>query len=358
VNEGLKLVLALSAFCLLGTLSSEAPAVGTCGTGGVLGTRIAVEFEGSLYYVTTPDGYTDGQPWPLILGLHGDEGDPANSVNYRWRDVVDDRFIFVAPKAANESGSWYEAQESNEQWMDQLLASLYTLYNIDLDRISIWGVSGGAVFISSFALRRQDLFAAAQWNKGGSRRRIESPETCKLPARFSVAETDFLHDNALSLYQDLTDSGHETEWAGADCEGHCWDPIQAGPAARDWLLDHTLCGVTPTSGCMGDPPATGGAGGITGSAGSSSGGSVPDASGGATSVPPDGTAGASGSRDSTGLSPEQAPAADANGCACRVAGGRTGSSRIGFAFLSLACFFFWRKARRQAPATDQTSSRF
>ena len=88
--------------------SASAMAGGTCGSGGVHGDQVEVAFDGSLYYVTTPSGYTDATPWPLIIGLHGDEGDPADSVNWSWRDVADDRFIFVAPKAPNESGSWYE----------------------------------------------------------------------------------------------------------------------------------------------------------------------------------------------------------------------------------------------------------
>jgi MYXO-CTERM domain-containing protein len=213
--------------------------------------------------------------------------------------------------------------------MDDLVASLFTQYNIDVDRISIWGVSGGAVFISSFALKRQDLFAAAQFNKGGSRRRIASPEQCKLPARFSVSETDFLHDNALALYQQLTDSGHETVWAGADCEGHCWDPIQAGPAARDWLLDHTLCGVTPTAGCIDDPPGTAGSGGASGTGGSSTGGMAPVGSGGSGaggSEPPDGTGGAPGA-GSGSIEPSEEPTEDLNGCACSVPGDPGGNSR-------------------------------
>src|SRR5690606_40010375 len=93
-------------------------AVGSCGMGGPLGDTLSVDHDGSLYYVTAPGGYDETTAWTLIFGLHGDEGDPADSVNWFWRDVVNDSFLFVAPKAPNASGSWYEETESNSAWMD------------------------------------------------------------------------------------------------------------------------------------------------------------------------------------------------------------------------------------------------
>lgn len=239
---------------------SPAPvhALGSCGSGGLTGERERVDFEGSLYYVTTPADYDASREWPLILGLHGDEGDPANSVNWNWRTVPDGRFIFVAPKATNESGSWYMASDDNAAWMDSLLESLLSQYNVDLDRIYIWGLSGGAEFISGYALGRQDVFAAAQWNMGGNSwgwrsAGSPSPDSCKLPARFVVSTTDFLRDGAMSLFEALTDAGHETVWLDADCEGHCWDDVESGVGARDWLLERTFCGMTRAPGCDGDP---------------------------------------------------------------------------------------------------------
>jgi hypothetical protein len=218
-------------------------------------------FEGSLYYVTTPAGYDETRAWPIVLGLHGDEGDPAMSVNWNWRSVVDDRFIFVAPKASNASGSWYEAREQNSTWMDALLEHLLAQYNVDLDRVYIWGLSGGAEFISSYALERQDRFAAVQFNMGGNRwgwvsAGSPSPDTCKIPARFVVSMTDFLRDGALSLYDELTMLGHETVWLDAACDGHCWDDVESGVGGREFLLAHTLCGMQRPAGCEGGPAPT------------------------------------------------------------------------------------------------------
>ena len=199
------------------TIAQQAWAVGSCGTGGPLGETLSVEHDGSLYYLTTPTGYDEAVTWPLILGLHGDEGDPADSVNWFWRDVVDDSFIFVAPKAPNASGRAYVTQnpgeppmtEINSAWMDGLLASVLSQYNVDLDRIYIWGLSGGAVFSSDYALARQDVFAAVEFNMGGNERGYAPApsEACRIPARFVVSETDFLRENALGLFDTLTAAG-------------------------------------------------------------------------------------------------------------------------------------------------------
>jgi hypothetical protein len=247
--------------CWLGTTPSSVSALGTCGKGGALGTRVMTPFQGSLYYITTPASYDEARAWPLIFGLHGDEGDPAMSVNWNWRSVVDDRFIFVAPKASNASGSWYEEREQNSMWMDALLTHLLAQYNVDLDRVYIWGLSGGAEFISSYALERQDRFAAVQFNMGGNRwgwvsAGSPSPATCKIPARFVVSMTDFLRDGALSLFDELTMLGHETVWLDADCDGHCWDDVESGVGGREFLLAHTLCGMERPAGCEGGPVAT------------------------------------------------------------------------------------------------------
>lgn len=350
------------------SLAEPARAAGSCGSGGVLGEREAVEHEGSVYYVTTPSGYTDSQPWPLIIGLHGDEGDPANSVNWFWRNVPDGTFIFVAPKAPNASGSWYEEQQSNSAWMDGLVETLRQRYNVDLDRTYIWGLSGGAVFSSRYVMTRMDVFAAAEFNMGGSGRNYTEPAdpACKIPARFVVSTTDFLREQALGFYELLTENGHETEWVDADCDGHCFDQEQAGPVARDWLMAHTLCGRTPSGGCAGDPPGgsggggnagttgTGGSatasGGTVGSGGTGGGAAGSTASGGTST----GSAGSPQSGGSDGLGPAEPASSfevDEGGCACTLPAARPRTPAAA-ALLALASLLSMRR-RRVGPSRAQ-----
>ncbi len=273
--------------------SGRAAALGTCGTGGELGTRMQITFEGSVYYVTTPPGYTDSRPWPVIFGLHGDEGDPAKSVNSLWAGVTDDRFIFIAPKAPNVAnmGSWYKDQASNEAWMDKLLAKVFASYNVDVDRIYIWGLSGGAQFNSNYVMKRQKIFAAAEWNMGGRRVTYVDPPKppCKIPTRFVVSTTDFLRNGALMLHALFRDKGHEAVWVDANCMDHCFDRVEAGVNARDWMLAHTHCGGVTPAGC--------------GSAGDLPGGTItspPDAGPRPDASPGDGSAGSADAPGGTG----------------------------------------------------------
>jgi MYXO-CTERM domain-containing protein len=320
-----------------------AHAASSCGTMGETGDRVSVDHEGSLYYVTTPETYSADKAWPLVIGLHGDEGDPAMSVNFFWRTVPDGTFIFVAPKAPNASGSWYEEQASNSEWMDSLVDALLSRYNVDLDRVYLWGLSGGAVFSSRYVMDRQDVFAAVEFNMGGSGRQYQEPQppACKIPARFVVSTTDFLRDNALAFFDLLTENGHETVWVDADCQDHCFDQEQAGPVARDWLLSHTLCGHTPSPGCDGMPNGAGmGAGGsANGSAGEGNSSGTPGAAGmtgggqtngGAPGLGGSGLGGAAmgpapGGSEANPGAPGSMPSAD-GGCACSVPSPRSSSS--------------------------------
>jgi len=332
--------LALGVLAVVSGVAPVARAASSCGSMGVTGTQESVEHEGSLYYVTTPETYSEDTAWPLIIGLHGDEGDPADSVNWFWRDVPDGTFIFVAPKAPNESGSWYEEQESNGAWMDGLVDSLLSLYNVDLDRIYLWGLSGGAVFSSRYVIDRQDIFAAVELNMGASGYvDYEEPQSpaCKIPARFVVSLDDFLRDQALSFQELLQENGHEVAWVDADCSGHCFDEEQAGPLARDWLLMHTLCGNAPMAGCLGAAGAggmtsgggtgggdAGGTGGMANPAGGAGapalGGSDQGAGGASAGANIGASAGqvASGGTDAAAPTTQGTTSEDQGGCACAL----------------------------------------
>ncbi len=360
--------------CALGVLAaalgsaSLARAASSCGALGETGTRLSVDHEGSLYYVTTPPTYAEDTAWPLIIGLHGDEGDPAMSVNYFWRDVTDGTFIFVAPKAPNATGSWYAEQASNSEWMDGLLDTLLSRYNVDLDRVYLWGLSGGAVFSSRYVLDRQDVFAAVELNMGGSGRQYQEPvpPACKIPARFVVSMTDFLRENALGFYDLLTENGHETVWVDADCQDHCFDQEQAGPIARDWLLAHTLCGHTPTPGCDGAPGGAGMGAGGSGTAGASGPGGMPAVGGGAAGMSSGGQTSAGGVAGSAGgaagsgtttpgpggsdgspLTPGGMPSSE-GGCACSLPSPRSSSSLAVGSLLLLGLLARRGRARRSA----------
>jgi len=290
--------IALAALCWLGAADTAA-ALGSCGTGGG-GTARSVQFNGAYYNIWVPAGYSDGQEWPLILGLHGDEGSPEGSVNQSWGGVANERFIFVAPKSPTANGSWYNPNEISQTatWFDDLLKHLFASYNIDLDQVHAWGLSGGAEFLSYHGLSKlQNVLATIQFNMGGNywgwflAGQPRRGGSCKIPARFSVydgtmdqcgnpaysgiptfaggvmiptnesgnpTDGDFLCSNAKGLWETLDVQGHQSIWTGwnefgavpcFESRGHCWNPQQNEGRARDWMLGQTLCGFKREVGC-------------------------------------------------------------------------------------------------------------
>ena len=86
----------------------------------------------------------------VLLNLNRAYIEAVQRSDARWFDrmltsdfrcsLPDGTFIVVAPKAPNATGHWYEEQEANNAWMDGLVDTLLARYNVDLDRIYIWGI--------------------------------------------------------------------------------------------------------------------------------------------------------------------------------------------------------------------------
>lgn len=312
---------------------STAWAKGTCGKGGVRASGLKVDFEGAYYRLFTPPSYDEAKPWPLLLALHGDEGNPESGIVPLWKPAwqSDGTFILLTPKAPYADGSWWR-DSRHAAWLDKLLAKMFAEYNVDIDRIWAWGGSGGSCLLGAYALVRQNLFAAVHYNQcacGGS---YKAPPTsgCKIPARYSVSTGDFCREGAVSHHKMLTAKGHETEWIDAPCTGHCVSVKVGVTEGLPWLKKHTRCGAVTGDGCgmpgdlPGAPPPPD-AGGLDGGGPGGSGGAADDGD-----AAPGGGGAGGGSGDvpvpDSGSGDRQSPGADAvGGCACNAAEAGGGS---------------------------------
>src|SRR5688572_5460652 len=92
------IAMAVAAVCL--GLGGRANALGTCGSGGVVGRNVKVTFDPSEYYVWAPP-IDPMKPVPLVVVLHGDEGSPTKSQTYFWDPLwaKTQDFIAVLPRA-------------------------------------------------------------------------------------------------------------------------------------------------------------------------------------------------------------------------------------------------------------------
>ena len=242
----------------LALASGEARAnKGSCGGGGPTG-ELHYDFAPSEYYLYVPDSYSDEHPMPLFVALHGDEGDPALSIVYWWPEVwrAHGDFILLVPRAPYEGGSWWRDVTGHEAWLSSLIDQILLEYNIDMDQMRLYGHSGGATFLSAFALAHQDLYASVGYCIGGSPTSYVEPPSpdCRIPAKLVTGEDDFLLDYVLGLADMLESRGHEVDLlvqpgVGHDVTDECINVMY------DWLTARTLCGTTRPNDCAGAPDA-------------------------------------------------------------------------------------------------------
>lgn len=228
----------------------------SCGTGGPTATGSG-SAGGGTYRFSVPASYNPQKAIPLLLALHGDEGKP-DYIFSSFQTMQSDSngaFILVAPRAPFGGGSWYQATSSHETFINAVIAKLLGLYNIDQDRIWVTGWSGGATFLSYYAIKRQDILAAVVFYMGGGGGGSYSPapNSCKIPCRWVVGTNDFLYSMAKKKYNALTQSGHATVWIDLPGVSHSFQKSTL-PGTWSWLQGKTLCNKTIPGSCGPNPP--------------------------------------------------------------------------------------------------------
>jgi hypothetical protein len=300
-----------------------ARAEGSCGTGGATGAGVHVDFEESEYWAYVPAGAGLDRPLPLVVALHGDEGTPEVGLSYVWPDVWRARsdFILVLPRCPWES--WWMSATDSARFVDRLVEHLLESYNVEMLQVYAWGFSGGGCFLGAYAEARQDVVAAVSHNVGGCYGGDEAPPVpgCHVPARLITGSADHQRDNVLQLAAAYERHGHEVDLHDIPGLDHSYHDLMFDPSV-DWLMEHTLCGETPTGeGCGTSPDADGGPGdegGTDDGGGADADAATPDDGGADTSRPdapspdsPPGDAGGEGFPDDGSLE---------GGCGCRGAG--------------------------------------
>lgn len=227
---------------------------GTCGAGGPgIGAVETVDFMGSYFGIAAPP--PGSGPYPLVVILHGDDGQPAAPWNSGWGPLwaEEQSFIAMMPKAPTApTNSWWQGDlEANAAWLIAAVASVADGHDVDIDRIYLIGYSGGSTFLGAFAPLYQDVFAAVQFTCGGAPATYTPPPApeCRIPGRFVMADDDFMVQLAEPLYESFVALGHEMTWVSLPCSGHCCQDEEHFRGAWEWMLEHTKCGGTSGSGC-------------------------------------------------------------------------------------------------------------
>lgn len=238
---------------------AEPGPLSTCGSGGDTGQWTRYDVQLSWYEVLAP-AQADA-PLPLVIALHGDEGEPS-AVQWHWETtwMAEPSFIVATPQLHHQAGGptsdngWDDNPDDGVALILQVLADLETRYDIDINRTYITGVSAGSWFLGQRGFSLQDMFAATQLSCGASPLAwglYDLPnDACKIPTRLETSADDFLYAQAETLRDELLALGHEVEFSATACSGHCCGgPYEYAELAWAFFQLHERCGGL----VLGDP---------------------------------------------------------------------------------------------------------
>ncbi|MEM6290337.1 MAG: hypothetical protein AAGA54_03700 [Myxococcota bacterium] len=248
----------------------------TCGEGGPFGdwaTREVAYPAGTMledgtpvttarYDIWAPDPV--GGPYPLVVALHGDNGNPG-ATKSDWTHLLDlEAFILVTPQEPHQEvdgglpgNGWDNHPDQTRGFLSAIFDDVGANYDVDIDRVYATGASAGSWVGGQIFFTMQDTLAAVQFSCGGATGvgyAEPSDAACKTPARFEIAPSDFLYDAAQATATFITERGHEVEFNDTACEGHCCGQKEDyGDAAWAFFETRLHCGAPSRSGC-GDIP--------------------------------------------------------------------------------------------------------
>lgn len=141
-------------------------------TGGTADLQVAESDQTHRLYYTAPGLVEDSPPRGLVLLLHGTAGTPALALSEarqlrdRWIPAALQYGWVIGSLAASGDVGGYVVPDPAVPAIACALEYLQAGYNIDLDRVYIWGFSGGGDTAHAVALSNTEVFAAYGVNAG------------------------------------------------------------------------------------------------------------------------------------------------------------------------------------------------
>lgn len=110
----------------------------------------------SRYYLYTPQGYTDLQPWPLFIALHDSKSNSLDCITEWFEIAEENQFFLLCPELDVREGGL--DRPVNERILAGILNQLYQNYRLQ-ERFFLAGRGDAASFALRYAFRYPQAIA-------------------------------------------------------------------------------------------------------------------------------------------------------------------------------------------------------
>jgi len=213
-------------------------------------------YQGMRYGLFKPVDYDSKKSYPLIIYLHGSTDTVSRDISWYQDNVQKENPCFVlTPKTTEANQGWGNTWESKHtpaiEKTLSLLDSLIKKYNIDQDRLYLYGISMGAFGTFSILAKEPNKFAGAYAVCGGSNLEVASRIVTPLWI-FHGSEDDVVPVRLSSnMYDEMIKCGNKTvrytEYATV--KHNSWKNATREKTLTKWLLSQQKgkIGRTPTA---------------------------------------------------------------------------------------------------------------
>ena len=203
-------------------------------------------FKSMRYGLFKPAGYDSQKSYPLIVYLHGSTDTVSRKLSWYNSDVQQKNPSFVlTPKCevADQGwgNTWQPGHTSATSLTLKLVDSIITAYNINPNRLYIYGISMGGFGVFSILAKEKGKFAAGYAVCGGSDTKA-AVDLLDTPLWIFHGEADDVVPVALSrdVYKEMIKLGGKkvryTEYPGVKHDS--WENVSREKSLEPWLFSH------------------------------------------------------------------------------------------------------------------------
>jgi predicted peptidase len=201
-------------------------------------------YKSMRYGLYKPTSYDSKRSYPLIVYLHGSRDTVSRDLVYYQQSIQKENPAFVLTPKCNASdqgwgNTWHEGHPEATAKTLALVDSLIKKYNIDTNRLYLYGISMGGFGVFSVLSKEQGKFAAAYAVCGGSNVKAAS-QLLQTPLWIFHGEQDDVVPVALSrdIYKEIIKLGGKrvkyTEYPGV--KHNSWENVSKEKLLSGWLF--------------------------------------------------------------------------------------------------------------------------